>query len=72
MAKVIQKKGIGYQAATGLGPGWNPRLMKAYAEGRRSYPSTSNPFTSGTADYTAWQYGQDNKADADYQVECAT
>jgi hypothetical protein len=60
---------IGYADATGLGAAWKPRLTRAYNDGRRSYPSSSNPHTSGTPEYTAWQHGYDNRADSAYKRE---
>lgn len=59
-------------AGDSVGTGINHRLIRAYNEGRRSFPSGSNPFTSGTAIYTAWQLGYDNRADAAYRFEGAT
>ena len=72
---MAQKKGIGYAGATGLGPAWKPRLMKAYAEGRRvgidEGDATDNPEDGlGTDREKAWDEGFDNAADADYRHEC--
>jgi hypothetical protein len=47
------------------------RLTRAYADGRGQYPSATNPHTSGTPEYTAWQLGYDNRAAADYKYETA-
>lgn len=59
----------GFAGATGLGYAWNPKLCRAYAEGRRSFPSATNPHTSGQPVYTAWQYGYDNRASGSYKFE---
>jgi hypothetical protein len=66
---MAQRKGLGYSGATGLGPGFQPALMRAYAEGRRSFPSATNPHVTDTPKYKAWQYGYDNRADSAYQFE---
>ena len=65
------KKGVSYADGTGLGAGFKPRLSRAYEEGRRIYPSSSNPYTSGTESYVAWQLGYDNRADAAYLRDTA-
>lgn len=64
-------KMTGYSDASGLGWQWKPRLTRAYANGRISYPSSSNPHTSGTDSYLAWKHGYDNRADAAYKRETA-
>ena len=49
------------------------RLTRAYAEGRRdAYGSGTNPHTSGTPEYTAFQDGYDNLGTAAAQYETAT
>lgn len=73
---MAQKHDIGYSGATGLGPGWKPRLTRAYAEGRAvgkaGGADTDNPEdTLGTDLEKAWDEGFDNAADADYQFETA-
>jgi len=70
-------KMIGYSDATGLGAGWKPRLMKAYAEGRAvaaaGGAATANPEDGdGTPLEDAWDHGFDNIAEASYQRETAT
>lgn len=55
-----------------LGFGYNPKLTRAYAEGRRSFPSASNPHTSGQPVYTAWQHGYDNRADSSQPYKAET
>jgi hypothetical protein len=54
------------------GTHFDPRLVRCYDEGRREFPSGSNPFVSGTPQYVAWQYGYDNRADAAYRFEGST
>ena len=50
-------------------------LSRAYAEGRRSFPSTTNPFTTAlgyattSAEYVCWQAGYDNRASGTYKYE---
>lgn len=66
------KKGVSYSDATGLGPGFRPRLSKAYAEGRAvslaGGAATDNPADGlGNDLEKAWDHGFDNSADADYK-----
>lgn len=65
------KKGVSYSDATGLGAGWKPRLNRAYEEGRRQYPSGTNPHVANSPANLAWQHGEDNRADAAYQRDTA-
>lgn len=67
-----RRKWVYVHAGDSVGTGFNPRLQRAYDEGRRSFPSGSNPFTSGTAIYNAWQLGYDNRANSAYKFEGAT
>lgn len=60
-------------ANDGVGTGFNPRLTRAYGEGREEIQA-ANPYSSSStgADfvaYTAWKLGNDNKADASYIME---
>lgn len=51
------------------------KLVRAYAEGRADISPAgagTNPHTSGTPEYTAWQDGYDNLAEAADQYETAT
>ena len=66
-------KAVGQTGGTLTEPGgvMGKRLTRAYSDGRNQYPSTTNPFTSGTPEYTAWQAGYDNRADAAYAFETA-
>ena len=68
---------IGYADATGLGPGWKPRLTRAYAEGRvvgiAGGAATLNPEDGrGTPLEAAWDHGRTNAGDSAYKRECAT
>jgi hypothetical protein len=77
MAVAIQNKNVGYKGATGLGPGYKPRLTRAYAEGRvvgiASGAATLNPEDGlGTPREKAWDHGHTNAASADYVFECAS
>lgn len=70
------KKGVSYSDATGLGPGWNPRLNRAYAEGRAvaaaGGEATDNPYDGlGNDAEKAWDHGFGNIAEADYQRDTA-
>jgi len=67
-------KFVGYSGATGLGPGWKPKLTRAYAEGRAvgraGGLATANPEdTKGTPLEKAWDYGFDNQANAAFKYE---
>lgn len=67
-------KWVGYMGATGLGAGLKPRLIRAYAEGRRvgraGGAATDNPEDgAGTPLEAAWDYGFVHQADAAYQFE---
>lgn len=67
---MAQRKYLGYSGATGLGPGYKPRLTRAYAAGRVGANATDNPEDAkGTDLEKAWDYGFDNKADAAFQFE---
>jgi hypothetical protein len=63
---------LGYSGATLLGQGFKPKLFNAYAEGRRQFPSAVNPFPANTDQNRAWQYGFDNRANANFKFETAT
>jgi len=54
------------------GAGFNPRVTRAYAEGRAGIPATGNPFPLSSPTYIAWFLGDAYKADADYKFECST
>jgi hypothetical protein len=45
------------------------RLTRAYAEGRRIFPSSTNPHVSGTPEHTAWQDGYDNRGSGAGKLE---
>ena len=73
MAIIQQRRYLDYCDATGLGPGYKPRLTRAYAEGRVAANATDNPEdTKGTALEKAWDQGFTNKASADYKYSCAS
>ena len=68
-------KWFGYTAATGLGPGYKPQLVRCYAEGRRvgiaGGAATDNPYDGlSIPAETAWDYGFDNQANAAFKYEC--
>lgn len=65
------KKGVSYSDGTGLGAGFKPKLNRAYEEGRRAFPSGTNPFPASTQINVAWQLGYDNRADAAYSRDTA-
>jgi len=65
------KKGVSYSDGTGLGAGFKPRLNRAYEEGRRVSPSSSNPHVASSPANVAWQLGYDNRADAAYSRDTA-
>lgn len=67
-------KNVGHAGATGLGPGWKPRLVRGYAEGRHTGraggAATLNPDDGkGTDLEKAWDQGFTNQADSAYRYE---
>ena len=54
------------------GAGFNPRVTRAYAEGRAGIPATGNPFPIASPTYQAWGLGDAYKEDPDYKFECST
>ncbi len=62
-----------YSDATGLGPGWKPRLERAYAEGRRDALGTGgNLHQANSPADLASDHGYANRADAAYRRGCST
>lgn len=64
-------KMVGYADASGLGAAWKPRLMKAYAEGRRDAHggSGSNMHAANSEADLAHDHGYTNRANSDYKRE---
>jgi len=67
-------KNTGYTDATGLGWAWKPRLVRAYAEGRRDAHggSGSNMHATNSPADLAHDHGYTNRANSAYKRECAT
>ncbi len=67
-------KAISYSDATGLGSGWQPRLERAYAEGRRDANggSGSNMHQANSPADLAHDHGYTNRANAAYRRGCST
>lgn len=61
------KKGVSYSDAPALGAQFKPRMSRAYAEGRRVFPSAINPHPAGTDDQRAWNHGYVNRLNTDYK-----
>lgn len=66
--QTTRRRWVHPHAADDVGTGFNPRLTRAYGEGRKDIQA-ANPHVSGTLAYDAWQLGNDNKADAAYIME---
>lgn len=54
------------------GAGFNPRVTRAYAEGRAGIPASGNPHLPGSPAYIAWSLGNSYAVDPDYKFECST
>jgi hypothetical protein len=65
------RKGVSHATSITAAGQFKPKLNKAYEEGRRQFPSGTNPFAANTPQNTAWQLGYDNLADAAYKRDTA-
>jgi hypothetical protein len=65
------RKGVSHASATTAAAQFKPKLSLAYEEGRRQFPSGTNPFAANSPQNIAWQLGYDNRADAAYKRDTA-
>jgi hypothetical protein len=65
------RKGVSHASSLTGAAQFKPKLSRAYEEGRRQFPSGTNPFAASTPQNTAWQRGYDNRADAAYKRDTA-